>query len=498
MKNAIVLNTLVAGNRWQEKIHGIDPVGELVNKLKSLVKAGDIFVVALKDGVTPLPSSLESLNKILLNDLKAKSVFRQIYSSLKSYDNVIYSFIDTPLLDTGITKEMLSLHTGEFAEYTYGEGFPLGITPEIIKVDLLPKIASLLEKDNADTGRESIFSGLSKEINSFDIETYFSEEDLKLMRIELTTSSKRNSMLVGHVVKKLGIACKYEQFCKLIAENPAVLRTVPSYVEIEITNRQSGNCVYSPLTKLTRKTGSMVLSDFKNVIDKLKNFTERCHVALSLWGEPLLHGDINKIIEYSVKDKSTDLILETDGICFDPSFSEFAADLNAENLHIIFEVDAVEPGTYEKIRGGDLNKVERNIRYLLSKGVPNIYVQMVRIEENENEMLKFFDMWEKEGAKPIIQKYNSYAGILPDLIKYDLSPLERMPCWHVQRDMVVLHDGSVPRCKQDINCLFPLGNLLQEDISDVWGRGEHLYLEHCNKNYDELCTKCDEYYTFNF
>jgi spiro-SPASM protein len=393
---------------------------------------------------------------------------------------------------------MISLHTGEFAEYTYGEGFPVGIAPEIVKVDLFPKLASLLEKENPDAVRDSIFTGLSKEINSFDIETYFAKEDLKLMRIELTTSSKRNVLLVERVIKNLGISCGYEKFCNYISENPAVLRTTPSYIEMEITSEHNGECIYSPLSGLTRKAGNMNYDDFRVVLDKVRTFTDSCHVALSMWGEPLSHGDIKNIIEYTIQDKKTNLILETDGVLFDPDFSDFVSGLGAENLHVIFEVDAVGFETYKKIRGGDLNKVERNIRYLLSKKMPNLYVQLVRLAENESEMLKFFDMWEKEGAKVIIQKYNSYAGLLPDLTEYDLSPLERMPCWHVLRDMVVLHDGSVPRCKQDVNCLYPLGNLLQEDISDVWERGAPLYLEHCEKNFDKYSSKCDEYYTFNF
>jgi spiro-SPASM protein len=207
MKNAIVLNTIVEGSSWQDNILGYDPVGALVDKLKSLGKEEDIFVVSDSSGDRQLSKSLKGLKKITLGDRKAKNLFRQLNSTLKSYDNIIYLFADTPLVDTSITKEMISLHTGEFAEYTYGEGFPVGIAPEIVKVDLFPKLASLLEKENPVAVRDSIFTGLSKEINSFDIETYFAKEDLKLMRIELTTSSKRNALLVERVIKNLGISC---------------------------------------------------------------------------------------------------------------------------------------------------------------------------------------------------------------------------------------------------------------------------------------------------
>lgn len=340
MKNAIVLNTLIESSRWKESIQGFNLVEELVKKAKSLGNEKDIFFVADSAGARPLSKSFKNLKNIIIDDRKTKNIFRQIYFSLKSYENVIYLFVDTPLIDIRITKEMLSLHIDEFAEYTYGEGFPVGTAPEILKVDLFPKIASLLEKENPDIGRDSIFTGLSKEINSFDIETYFADEDLKLLRVELTTSLKRNALLVERVIKKLGISCGYEQFCNFLSENPSALRTTPSYIEIEIISDQNSECIYSPLSRLTRKPGRMSFDDFRIVLDQIRTFTESCYVAFSMWGEPLAHRDIKKFIEYTVQDRKTNLIIETDGVLFDPDFSDFVIGLGAENLHVIFEVDA--------------------------------------------------------------------------------------------------------------------------------------------------------------
>jgi spiro-SPASM protein len=161
-------------------------------------------------------------------------------------------------------------------------------------------------------------------------------------------------------------------------------------------------------------------------------------------------------------------------------------------------VDAIRDETYRKIRGGDLSRVERNLRYLLDKGVDNVYVQMVRMEVNEDEMLEFFEVWEREAKGVIIQKYNSYLNLLPALSDTDLIPLERGKCWHLLRDLVIFWDGKVPRCKQDINGKFLLGNILEDTLSDIWRRGEPFWLDHCKKKYDEYCKICDEYFTFNF
>lgn len=498
MKTALILNTLLKSQKWLEHISSLDPVKELLKKVNRLVKSSDIFLVVDDNGLKEVRGRFKGCKIIRVDDWKLSAVFREIHEVCRTYEDAIYLYIDAPLIDVEITQRMLDLHQQEYAEYTYGEGFPEGVLPEILKVSLFPKLISLLKDDLSKIERNSIFSTLSKEINSFDIETYFSPQDLRLKRIKLFTSIKRNALLVERIVQKKGFGCSFEEFCKLIQKNPSLLRTVPSYVEAEITNETSGRCIYLPISYLKREKGRMDYENFKTAFDKIKRFAEDFYIAFSLLGEPLIHSGIKKFIEYVIADDDVNLILETDGAMFTPDFSDYIQELQASNLHIIFEVDAVRDETYRKIRDGRLDQVERYIRYLLSKTTQNIYVQMVRMDVNEHEMLEFFDIWEKEGAKVIIQKYNSYLNLLPSLSQSDLQPLERMCCWHLLRDMVIFCNGDVPRCKQDINGAFHLGNILQEEVSDIWKKGEIFYLKHCANDYDDYCRICDEYFTFNF
>jgi spiro-SPASM protein len=261
------------------------------------------------------------------------------------------------------------------------------------------------------------------------------------------------------VVELEGVSCGFDRFCSILDDSPAIVRTLPSYVEIEITGKANGRCVYSPLPLCRRNPDEMSVEQYKDVLDIILDFAGKLHVSISYLGEPLLHPDIRKIIELSLERKDVNLIIETDGIQCTPPVSDFIAGLASDNLSVIFEVDAVLEGTYKMVRDGEIGVVERNIRYLLSKTVRNVYVQFVRMDSNEDEMLKFFDQSESEGAKVIIQKFNSYLGLLPVLSSSDLTPLERMPCWHLQRDLVVFGNGDIPRCKQDINGEILLGNI---------------------------------------
>jgi spiro-SPASM protein len=498
MKTAVVVNALLDGSRWVKPLAGRDPIDGLLDKLFKSFAREDVFFLADDESVAHIASHIHGLHTIRVRDRNAKRVFQKLFKELDSYEDVAYLFADTPLIDTELTERLLHVHREEYAEYTYGEGFPFGVTPEVLKRELFAKISSLISDEHAQMERDSIFSALSKEINSFDIESVFSPEDLKIRRIDLSTSLKRNALIVERVVQRKGLSCGYDDFRELIRTEPGILRTVPAYAEMEITDRVSSPCIYSLLSVLKRKTGTMQYEDFTKIIDTVADFSGGITVEFSLSGEPLLHPDIRKIMEHALAKENVHLIVPTDGLVFDPAFSDYVSGLGTDNLSIIFMLDASEETTYGMIRGGDLKKAERNARYLLSKGVKNVYVQFVRINENEHEMLKFFEMWEEEGAQVIIQKYNSYIGLLPQRSKYDLRPLERNSCWHLLRDIVVFHNGDVPRCKQDVNGLFHFGNLLSGDIKSVWESGLPHYLRHCEKQYDEYCSKCDEYYTFNF
>jgi len=497
MSIALVINTLTDGNHWYENI---DFVEILFQKTGKILPADNTFIIVDSKTLKNVGDHLRDYKIILVDDRNEKTVLSSIYRELKSYQDIIHIFIDTPLLDIEITRKLQKLHQEEIAEYTYGEGFPSGVTPEVIRVTILPRLISLIEKQENQFNRSTFFDVISKEINSFDIETYFATYDLKLKRIELSTSLKRNAILVRRVINELGSSPSYDQFVELINKKPSILRTIPSYIEIEITTEVNTPCIYSPLPFIERKHGSMKFEEFKMIFNRIEEYCQDFYLALSPPGEPLLNREFRCILEHSLSSPGARIILETDGILWPPDFSGYIKELGAHNLYIIFDLDAVEDETYQKIRGENarLDIVERNLRFLLSSGVKNVYVQMVRMDINEQEMLRFFDIWEKEGAKVIIQKYSNFLHLLPARSEYDLSPLERMGCFHLLRDMYVFNTGEVPRCKQDQRLEFPLGNLLEEDVEDVWKSGEKYYLSHCRGEYDERCKVCDEYYTFNF
>jgi spiro-SPASM protein len=497
MKTAVVLNALLDGSCWTERLAGRDPIEEVCKKASLLSSRNGVFVLLKKSSSEALVKRFNGCTVIKVSDTSVRNVLVLLHERCRSYGNIVYWYADSPLLDLETARRMLVQHKEELAEYTRGEGFPEGLVPEVLRVGVLPKLETLVSDDGG-IERNSLFETLSKRINSFDIETCFSSEDMRLRRIELFTSSRRTRLLVERVAEHAGFECGFEDVRRLLHEQPEMFRTLPSYVEIEITQETSSDSVYSPLTAVKRPPGSMPYERFTTAFDRVLDFTGGYHLALSLYGDPLMHGDIRRIIEYALGCNEVELILETDGTRFVPAFSDWICGLKAPNLHVIFEVDAVSDEVYRRIRDAELNTVERNIRYLLDTGMPNVYVQMVRMDSNEEELLQFFERWDKEADGAIIQKYSTYLGALPERSSADLLPLDRSPCWHLQRDLVVFWDGKVPRCRQDINGRVLLGDLFSEPLPELWRKGEPLFVSHCKGLYDEYCSRCDEWFTFNF
>jgi spiro-SPASM protein len=125
-------------------------------------------------------------------------------------------------------------------------------------------------------------------------------------------------------------------------------------------------------------------------------------------------------------------------------------------------------------------------------------VQAVRLKESEDQLEDFYRHWKEKTEHVIIQKYDHFCGYLPERKVTDLSPLKRFPCWHIKRDLVVRLDGSVTVCREDLDRSHVLGNAFEEDLSEIWDRGDTWYLRHLDEDYPELCKNCDEYYTYNF
>jgi spiro-SPASM protein len=433
-------------------------------------------------------------------------------------DAVLLAWADEPFLDPGLAASMLEDFRRYRAEYGFADGYPVGLSAEILAPRVIPAVRSLAASIPQEPERDSLFSAIQKDINAFDIETDISPADLRDLRLTLACDTRRDALLVSRLAAAgVGDAASA---LELIPANMGLLRTLPAFIQVQVAAgcpQSCALCAYPAFGAaatggdVTALKGEMSRGRFASLLDQVIDLSEDAVIDISLWGEPSLHSDIGGIIDEALSRPSLSLIVETSGIGWNPSLLDrLAADGGAERLDWVVSLDAASPELYAQLRGRGYEEATAFADRMIALFPGRAHVQMVRSRENEVELEAFWRGWKKKTDKVIIQKYSRSAGLLPARKVSDLSPLARKPCWHLKRDLAILLDGTVPLCRDSSQGDIVLGNAFESregrpaGLAAAWAAGGSLHEAHiaaCGSgdlsSLPGPCEDCDEYYTYN-
>ncbi|MDR2865431.1 MAG: spiro-SPASM protein [Spirochaetaceae bacterium] len=478
-----------------------------------------------------LPADVKEIELVRRETWNTNDFLQEIVRAGKNLDLIYVAWADTPFLDPQLAEKLEARHSRYAAEYSYADGWPVGLAPELLS----PKSAELLLKLNGGgetpVGRESIFSVLQKDINSFDIETEISPVDLRSYRITVAADSKRNVLLIKNFIKAGWN--DYLSAEELVLNMPEILRTLPHFFPIMVTSRCPHSCTLCPYAKEEYRASlvnsmikdaagnneeDMPLDTFRAILQKIIDWAGEAVIDISLWGELALHPQKIELIEAVLQHRELSLIIESTGIAWSENDIEKIAALvkNAAPrkdgmaaLSWIISLDTNNAARYSSLHarepGFSLDVPVDFTKKIAGVFQGNVYVQALRCKGNEDDIERFYHYWKEAKIALIIQKYDYFCAALEDLRAGDISPVNRQPCWHIMRDMPILIDGTVPCCRETIVLTdttdknnYLLGNIVNEDPDIIWKRGGGLYHKHCIEQYGAFCEKCDEYYTYNF
>ena len=419
-------------------------------------------------------------------------------------ENIFYFYGDTPLLDLTVTERMYKNHLQYFATYTFADGYPQGLAPEIIRKSVLNQLKILSDKNQIKIGRQSIFELIQKDINSYDIETEISSIDQRMLRVSLSADTKRNFNQLFKIMEQLLSDGKSgeEAIVNILDKKQELLRTEPSFINVQITGACPQACSYCPYPgiggDIINRTDEMTIEQWQTILSKVKDFSDDAVFSVSMWGEPSLHSNILGIVEELLKIEKFTLIVETSGVGWDHTVLKSISEISNGRVEWIISLDAQNPESYIELRGDGWEEANKTTLYMHELFQDKLHIQSVRMKGQEEYLEKFYRSWKEKGFNVIIQKHDHFCGVLPDLRVTDLSPVKRFPCWHLKRDLNILIDGSVPLCREDLEGKLVFGNIFKDDLELIWNNGNDLYLDHLSGNYPEICRECDEYYTYNF
>ena len=482
-------------NSALELVH--EKISRMAKQLPSGVSVNGCFIFADKK----LPAAVASSDWTCVVEEKwsPAQFFDCIIKNSSRADTLVFIRGDAPLINTDSILSMLKYHHDHVSEYTYADGYPLGITCEIIENAALPALKPLIKEGECVDADTKLFQFIERDINAFDVEVDLAPIDFRHLRIEFVCNTKNNFLLTKHFLKYSELSI--EELLEKINHEKLALRQLPSFVSIEVVGRHSQEVTYSPYHLLVgnrnKKMDDMDVHAYADLVQKICAFAPEAALHISLWGEIALHQNLEQILDISL-DSNLEIMLETSGVGWQDHHVQKLLDLpNLGKLKIIAALDSYDPESYHKIRGDGFQEAYDFVNKLIKKHPGSTYVQATRLKEYSDDLEKFYNHWIEITNNVIIQKYDNFCGRLPARKVVDVSPIHREPCWHIKRDLNVLIDGTVPLCREDIMLEHVLGNVFEQSLEDVWSQGQEYHQLHIKKDYPEICSSCDEHYTFN-
>ncbi len=290
----------------------------------------------------------------------------------------------------------------------------------------------------------------------------------------------------------------------------------PLSISVEPTNFCNLNCpeCISGQRKFTRSTGNMKLELYKNIIDQTHKFL--AYHILYFQGEPYLHNDFFKMIEYA-NSKKIFTATSTNGHFLDNNNAKRTIKSGLDK--IIISIDGVNSKTYNIYRkNGDFNKVIEGTKNLvewkkkLKSKKPYIVVQFLVTKQNQHQIKEMKQMAKSLHINKIefktIQLYDYINGnkLMPDIKKYtrykkqedgkySIKNKLKNRCWRMWSSSVICHDGKLVPCCFDKDADFVLGDATQQTITEIWTSDKYKQFRSKilkNRKNIEICRNCTE------
>jgi sulfatase maturation enzyme AslB (radical SAM superfamily) len=278
----------------------------------------------------------------------------------------------------------------------------------------------------------------------------------------------------------------------------------PTYVMFDVTNQCNALCIHCPHSapgyRTKHKTAHIEMQDFKRAIDECSEHTID-FLRMTADGEPFLHPEIIEMLLYATKRLDCKTGITTNGSLLD---AEKAKKILESDLFMIdISLDAVNRETYEKIRKGlNFQKVTDNIESLLLLKHKDSYplkvmVSFVTQENNYPELEQFKHYWQNRADEVLIREMTSNVNMIELPEAANRSAVERWPCPHLFRRIVINYDGMIKTCPIDWENKTVYKHITETTIYNAWHSEfyKKIRRDHLQSRFNEgfLCDGCKDW-----
>ncbi len=264
-------------------------------------------------------------------------------------------------------------------------------------------------------------------------------------------------------------------------------------IYIEITNICNLNCSFC--SKDNRVKKSLSKEEFEEIIKKVNDYTD--YVYLHVKGEPLLHDDLESILDICLK-YNKQVNITTNGVFIDkkvdilnhPAVRQINISLHSENNKPNYLEDIHK--SVEKLR----DKIVIFRYWTLESD--KLDEKSTKIVENLKEYYNLSpDVVQKlEKEKHVKLRDNLYVDKAIEFVWPSLDNdyfNEKGTCYALKDQLAILSDGTVVPCCLDSSGVIKLGNIFESDMETIINskRYQDMLLGFRNRCVnEELCKKC--------
>lgn len=236
------------------------------------------------------------------------------------------------------------------------------------------------------------------------------------------------------------------------------------------------------------------LSEFAAYDDRL--------LVLGGHGDPLLHPDFPQVCQAARAAGICGLAVKTPLVELPEPALEALFVARVDLIQVLLDADS--PGTYATVHGRDafqtvISNIERvlNLRKERLSPQPIVVPTITRAAPTLHEIEPFYDRWIRVAGWAVIEGYAEFGGKLgPDSL-LSAVPSFREPCRRLSRRLMLLADGTVSTCDQDVAGRQPLGEWRSTAIRECWQGNAHQVLCAAQARLDfaalPVCQACKEW-----
>lgn len=283
---------------------------------------------------------------------------------------------------------------------------------------------------------------------------------------------------------------------------------------IEITNVCNLACNFCPQTK--REPEFMKVENFSNILDKIKPYAE--YIYLHVKGEPLLHPEIDKLLDLSY-EKGFKVNITTNGTLINKVKDKLLTKPALRQVN--FSLHSFDGNDHSKNKDEYINNILSFSNSAIKKTNMLISLRLWNLSENNIANLErkrnhsLLEIIEKEFNLnyKIQEKVSPGRGIkISDRIYVNQDHQFKWPdlneeadngegfCYGLRNQIAILVDGTVVPCCLDGEGVINLGNINKMDFSKIIEskRATDIFNGFSNRQaVEELCKKCGYRKKFN-